>query len=78
MGHIEQIWESDHRTEDDDTVYLPSWMLERLRLAEGEPVCVTLDFDSVPLTTILSAYMFVAVAILHGNLHMSLFYYNTS
>jgi hypothetical protein len=32
-------------SEDDDTVYLPEWMFEKLRIAVGDPVCLIFDFE---------------------------------
>ena len=33
------------RQYDDDTINLPRWMLERLKIKEGEPVCLIFDLE---------------------------------
>jgi len=31
--------------EDDDTLFLPKWMFKALRVKEGDPLCLTFDFE---------------------------------
>lgn len=37
--------------EDDDTVYLPEWMFERLHIQAGEPICLIFDFEQIKAMT---------------------------
>jgi len=34
---------------DDDSIYLPAWMFEKLGIKIGDPVCLTLDLDQIQL-----------------------------
>ena len=37
--------------EDDDRVYMPEWMFERLNIQPGEPICLIFDFEQIKAMT---------------------------
>ncbi len=37
--------------EDDDTVYLPEWMFEKLHIPVGGPICLIFDFEQIKAMT---------------------------
>lgn len=41
--HISQFIKSTHQQVDDDTLLVPQWILDKMGLKPGEPVCLTLD-----------------------------------